>query len=216
MYRLNTTSGLDLNLQRCSGCARSGWGWIGGTPAARIVPWMSIWNRAATAATTSVGISPSEWLNDTVNVGASGTYTLTLRVASAGPGGTLHLEVNGANVSGSVTIPDTGGPGRLANATRTVTLSAGSSRQLRSADGELGRVRQRRVWRLPSFIVEPVHQPRDRRKRDWMQRRHRESVVCRAARLQRFPRHAAIGEHLAGHGRTHRRFAARAYAMRPR
>jgi hypothetical protein len=53
--------------------------------------------------------SPGEWLNYTVNVASAGTYDIAARVASAGNGGTFHIEVNGANVTGTMTIPNTGG-----------------------------------------------------------------------------------------------------------
>ena len=38
-----------------------------------------------------------EWLKYTVNVVAAGTYTLDVRVASKGAGGTFHIEVNGVD-----------------------------------------------------------------------------------------------------------------------
>ena len=49
-----------------------------------------------------------EWLAYSVTVPAAGTYDLEFRVASAGPGGTFHVEVNGANVTGAVSVPDSG------------------------------------------------------------------------------------------------------------
>jgi len=54
-------------------------------------------------------ISAGEWLNYAVQVDAAGTYDLELRVASSGPGGTVHVEVNGVDVTGPLRIPDTGG-----------------------------------------------------------------------------------------------------------
>ena len=50
-----------------------------------------------------------EWLKYGVKVKHTGTYRLDARVASGGPGGTYHLEVDGANVTGALGIPDTGG-----------------------------------------------------------------------------------------------------------
>jgi hypothetical protein len=50
-----------------------------------------------------------EWLRYSVNVGTAGTYNLDLRVASGGTGGTFHVEANGVNVSGPITVPNTGG-----------------------------------------------------------------------------------------------------------
>jgi hypothetical protein len=51
----------------------------------------------------------SEWLAYTVNVASGGVYAIEFRVASAGPGGTFHLEVNGIDRTGPISIPDTGG-----------------------------------------------------------------------------------------------------------
>jgi hypothetical protein len=54
-------------------------------------------------------IKPGEWLKYSVRVAETRSYTLSARVASNGPGGTFHVEVDGVNVSGPLTIPDTGG-----------------------------------------------------------------------------------------------------------
>jgi hypothetical protein len=53
--------------------------------------------------------SAGEWLNYTVEVGAAGLYDIEVRVASAGAGGTFHIEESGADLTGAMTIPDTGG-----------------------------------------------------------------------------------------------------------
>jgi len=50
-----------------------------------------------------------EWLQYTVNVATAGTYDLDVRVAANGNGGTFHIEFNGVNKTGSMTIPNTGG-----------------------------------------------------------------------------------------------------------
>lgn len=50
-----------------------------------------------------------EWLNYSVNVAQAGAYTATVRVASLGAGGTFHLEFNGVNKTGPISVPDTGG-----------------------------------------------------------------------------------------------------------
>jgi Carbohydrate binding module (family 6) len=54
-------------------------------------------------------LTAGEWLAYSVNVQQSGTYAFDFRVAAAGPGGTFHVEANGVNITGPVTIPDTGG-----------------------------------------------------------------------------------------------------------
>jgi hypothetical protein len=48
-------------------------------------------------------------MNYTVNVTRAGTYTIDVRIASSGPGGKLHIEIDGVNVTGSLTVPATGG-----------------------------------------------------------------------------------------------------------
>jgi thermitase len=69
--------------------------------------------------------SAGEWLNYTVNVAAAGTYTVELRVASSGPGGSVHVELNGAVVGSRLTIPDTGGWQRWQTISTTVAAAAG-------------------------------------------------------------------------------------------
>ena len=67
-----------------------------------------------------------EWLAYTVNVAATGTYDVDMRVASEGAGGTFHIEVNGVNKTGSLAIPNTGGWQNWITVRKTgVTLSGG-------------------------------------------------------------------------------------------
>ncbi|HEY8746515.1 MAG TPA: carbohydrate-binding protein [Tepidisphaeraceae bacterium] len=53
--------------------------------------------------------NPSEWLKYTVNAALSGNYSVALRVANGGAGGSFHLNVDGANATGSINMPGTGG-----------------------------------------------------------------------------------------------------------
>ena len=72
-------------------------------------------------------VYPGEWLKYTVNPSQSGAYTLEFRVASEGAGGTFHLEVNGVDRTGPISIPDTGGWQNWTTVTKSgVNLSAGS------------------------------------------------------------------------------------------
>ncbi|HEV8378952.1 MAG TPA: carbohydrate-binding protein [Tepidisphaeraceae bacterium] len=50
-----------------------------------------------------------EWLEYTVNIPTTGTYDLSARVASYSQGGSFHIEIDGANKSGTFTVPATGG-----------------------------------------------------------------------------------------------------------
>lgn len=50
-----------------------------------------------------------EWLSYTVNVAATTTYNLQVRLATQVSGRTFHVEMNGINVSGSIAVPNTNG-----------------------------------------------------------------------------------------------------------
>lgn len=54
-----------------------------------------------------------EWLNYTVEVKATGTYTIEMPVASNKMGGLFHMEIKGLKITESIRIPDTGGWGKL-------------------------------------------------------------------------------------------------------
>ena len=71
-------------------------------------------------------IGAGEWLEYTVNVASSGTYTLEARVASASQGGTFHVEFGGTNKTSTMTIPGTGSYQTWTTITKSVSLSAGT------------------------------------------------------------------------------------------
>jgi predicted amidohydrolase len=79
-----------------------------------------------------------EWLNYSVNVAAAGTYTLRARVAAAGSGGRFHVESNGIDVTGPISIPATGGWQTWTTITAPVTLSAGQQVLRLIVDAETG------------------------------------------------------------------------------
>jgi subtilisin family serine protease len=54
-------------------------------------------------------VTTGEWLKYTVSVEATASYTFEARVASDGQGGTFHVEVDGADATGPVVVPNTGG-----------------------------------------------------------------------------------------------------------
>jgi endonuclease/exonuclease/phosphatase family metal-dependent hydrolase len=70
-------------------------------------------------------VSPGEWVNYTVKVATAGTYAVKIRVASAGSGGSFWLEFGGANKTGTLWVPNTGGWQAWQTVTKVVTLSAG-------------------------------------------------------------------------------------------
>lgn len=51
---------------------------------------------------------PGEWLEYTINVQASGIYSVGASVASRLEGGTFHIEVDGADITGAMKAPTTG------------------------------------------------------------------------------------------------------------
>jgi hypothetical protein len=53
-------------------------------------------------------VQAGEWLEYTVNVTTAGAYSLAVRVAATAAGKTFHIEMNGVNVSGTITVPNTG------------------------------------------------------------------------------------------------------------
>lgn len=54
-----------------------------------------------------------EWIVYSVKVKQSGNYTIEIPVASDKKGGTFHLEFNGQDVTGPISVPDTGGWDKL-------------------------------------------------------------------------------------------------------
>ena len=87
-------------------------------------------------------VKATEWLGYTVNVPAAGSYTLAVRVASNGAGGTFHVEAKGVNVSGSLSVPNTGGWQTWKTITKTVSLGAGTQviKVVMDANGGTGSV----------------------------------------------------------------------------
>jgi len=74
--------------------------------------------------------SAGQWFKYTVNVATAGTYTVSLRVAAATAVGTnagsFHLQTpSGANLSGAINVPGTGGWQTWTTITANVTLPAG-------------------------------------------------------------------------------------------
>ena len=84
-------------------------------------------------------VSAGEWLNYTVHVAAAGRYTVDVRVASPGPGGTFHIELNGIDKTGPLAVPETGDWQTWTTVSRTgVLLDAGTQVLRLVMDGPAG------------------------------------------------------------------------------
>ena len=66
-----------------------------------------------------------EWLEYTVNVATSGTYSLDLNVATPTSGRKMRVRLDGKDVTGSISVPNTGGWNNWETVMTTVQLSAG-------------------------------------------------------------------------------------------
>jgi hypothetical protein len=97
--------------------------------------------------------STSQWFRYTVNVASAGTYTVALRVAA--PGAVtdgLHISnSSGANLTGAVDIPATGGYQTWATTTATLTLPAGQQVLTINQDNSF--------WNINFASFQPFTQP---------------------------------------------------------
>ena len=70
---------------------------------------------------------PGEWLKYSVTVASAGTYALDLRIANVGTGARFHVEIDGVDRTGPISVPNTGGWQTWQTVTRTgLSLTAGS------------------------------------------------------------------------------------------
>ncbi len=66
-----------------------------------------------------------EWLEFTVDVASAGNHTLQIRYATAKDGRQIHIEYNGVDVTGDITLPNTGAWNVWQTVNVPVTLNAG-------------------------------------------------------------------------------------------
>jgi hypothetical protein len=94
--------------------------------------------------TYNVGYAKAgEWLEYTINVKTAGKYAFDFRLASAGSNGKFHAAIDGTNVTGSLTVPNTGGWQIWKTLTKAgVSLAAGTHvlRIALDANGSTGSV----------------------------------------------------------------------------
>ncbi len=72
-----------------------------------------------TSDTFAVVAKAGEWLEYSTTFDVNRTYDITFRVASAVAGGKFHLEVDGVNKTGTLTVPNTGGDNTWADVIKT-------------------------------------------------------------------------------------------------
>ena len=85
-------------------------------------------NDAAVGSYVIKNFEPGEWLDYTINVPADGQYTIELRAATSSefPNPSYYADIDDVNVTGIVTLPDTGGWDHYQwVGKRTVALTAG-------------------------------------------------------------------------------------------
>lgn len=84
-------------------------------------------------------ITSGEWMEYTVDVTTTGVYAMSFKIASESGGGTFHVEVDGVNVTGPLTIPDTNYWNVFATVTKTgVSLKAGRRMMRLVIDSDAG------------------------------------------------------------------------------
>lgn len=67
-----------------------------------------------------------EWVEYSVRAFGATSYSLDVRVASAGDGGTFHIEFNGRDCTGPMTVPNTGGWRRWKTISQSFVSCGGS------------------------------------------------------------------------------------------
>ena len=98
-------------------------------------------------------VKAGEWLKYTVNIASGGLFKADFRVASAGSNGKFHLEVDGIDVTGQLTLPNTGGWQNWTTVTKTgINLSSGTHvlRLRMDANGSTGSVGNFNWFKLSS------------------------------------------------------------------
>lgn len=99
---------------------------------------VDIWGASDVSGEYMVGATAAgDWLEYTVNVAAPGTYTLNLRIAVAANNKKLRVLMNGSDVTGAITLPNTGGWNHLAD-----DQQDGQSQRRTAGAAPAGRYRQ--------------------------------------------------------------------------
>ncbi len=86
---------------------------------------VDIWNDGGSEGNYVGAMASSEYLEYTVNVPSTGQYTLQLRLSTPNSNRRVHVEFGGVDVTGTVTVPNTGGWTSWQNVSVPVSLTAG-------------------------------------------------------------------------------------------
>ena len=109
---------------------------------------------------------PGEWMNYSVDVAVAGLYKITSRVArGTGGAGQIHIELDGVNVTGAISVSNTGGWQNWVNKISNVTLGAGAQEMkivIEAGDVNINRINVELVQAAnsaPVFTVDPISRP---------------------------------------------------------
>lgn len=99
-------------------------------------------------------IDTNEWLEYTVDVTSSDTYNIELRVASPYSGRTFHLEFNSVDVTGPISVPNTGGWQNWTTVTvNGVDLSAGQQVMRIAMDSNLFNINYVNIYQPTGTVM---------------------------------------------------------------
>ncbi len=70
-------------------------------------------------------LGEGEWMEYTIDVASAGEYIMSARVATPNNGGSFYLELNGADLTGTVSVPRTNGWQNWSEVSQSVSLEAG-------------------------------------------------------------------------------------------
>ncbi len=87
---------------------------------------VDIWSAGGGVGAYVGATASGEWLEYTVEVSTAGTYTTSIQITTPKSGKKIHLELDGAAVTGSINIPNTGSWQAWQTITAPVALSAGT------------------------------------------------------------------------------------------
>ncbi len=76
-------------------------------------------------------VKAGEWLTYAALFPTTGLYEVSIRVANPSPGASFHVEIDGSNVTGAITVPNTGGWQVWSNVVRQFNLATPGVKSVR-------------------------------------------------------------------------------------